>query len=44
MVEFLSDNWQLITAFVGAVAFLYRQVIATRKGVRALIRADLIRL
>nr|DAT96962.1 MAG TPA: minor structural protein [Caudoviricetes sp.] len=44
MVEFLRVNWQLITAFVGAVAFLYRQVIATRKGVRALLRADLIRL
>ncbi|MED9949748.1 MAG: hypothetical protein U0J63_05445 [Roseburia faecis] len=44
MLKFLSENWQLLTALIGAVAFLYRQVIATRKGVRALLRADLIRL
>ena len=44
MIKFISDNWQLITAFAGAVLFLYRQVIATRKGVRALLRADLIRV
>lgn len=39
MIKFISDNWQLITAFAGAILFLYRQVIATRKGVRALLRA-----
>lgn len=44
MIEYLSDNWQLICTLAGAVLFLYRQVIATRKGVRALLRADLIRL
>ena len=43
-LKFISDNWQIITAFLTAIAYLYRQVVATRKGVRALLRADLIRL
>lgn len=44
MIEFLSNNWQLLTTLAGVTACLYKQVIATRKGVRALLRADLIRL
>lgn len=44
MLETISDNWQLLTAIVGAFAYLYRQIVATRKGIRALLRADLIRL
>lgn len=44
MVKYLSDNWQLISVLAGALLFLYRQVVATRKGVRALLRADIIRL
>ena len=44
MVEFISDNWQILTALVTAVAYMYRQILATRKGIRALLRADLIRL
>lgn len=43
-MKFIFDNWQIITAFLTAIAYLYRQVVATRKGVRALLRADLIRL
>ena len=43
-LKFISDNWQIITAFLTSIAYLYRQVVATRKGVRALLRADLIRL
>ena len=41
MIEFLSNNWQLLTTLAGVTVCLYKQVIATRKGVRALLRADL---
>lgn len=44
MIEFISDNWQIITTFAGALLYMYRQIIATRRGIRALLRADLIRL
>ena len=43
-LEFSSDNWQILTAFFTVIAYLYRQIVATRKGIRALLRADLIRL
>jgi len=43
-LKFITDNWQIFTAFATAIAYLYRQIIATRKGIRALLRADLIRL
>lgn len=44
MFHFITDNWQIITAFATIIAYLYRQIIATRRGIRALLRADLIRL
>lgn len=44
MIEFISDNWQLLGLFASVIAYLYTQVMATRKGIRALLRADLIRL
>lgn len=44
MIEFVKDNWQILTTLVTALAYMYRQIIATRKGIRALLRADLIRL
>ena len=44
MLEFIQDNWQILTALVAALGYMYRQIIATRKGIRALLRADLIRL
>ena len=44
MLEFIQDNWQILTALVAAFGYMYRQIIATRKGIRALLRADLIRL
>lgn len=44
MLEFLKDNWQILTALVAALGYMYRQIVATRKGIRALLRADLIRL
>lgn len=44
MFEFISDNWQILTLLFSAVGYMYRQIIATRKAIRALLRADLIRL
>lgn len=44
MIAFLQENWQILTTIVTIFAYLYKQVMATRKGIRALLRADLIRL
>ena len=44
MIEFVSKNWQLLTTFAGVFLYMYRQIAATRRGIRALLRADLIRL
>lgn len=44
MIAFISDNWQILTTLVAALLYMYRQIVATRKGIRALLRADLIRL
>lgn len=44
MTEFITDNWQILSAMVAAITYLYQQIAATRKGIRALLRADLIRL
>ena len=44
MLECIKENWQIITTLVTALAYMYRRIVATRKGVRALLRADLIRL
>jgi len=44
MIEFIQDNWQILTAMVTVFGYLYRQIVATRRGIRALLRADLIRL
>ena len=44
MFEFISDNWQLLTLITGSMGYMYQQITATRKGIRALLRADLIRL
>jgi len=44
MIEFVQDNWQMLTTVFAALGYLYRQVMAAKKGIRALLRADLIRL
>ena len=44
MLECIKENWQIVTTLVTALAYMYRQIVATRKGIRALLRADLIRL
>lgn len=44
MLETIRDNWQLLTVLCGVLSYIYAQIQATRKGIRALLRADLIRL
>lgn len=42
--KFLSDNWEILSALFASMLYLYRQIRATKKGIKALLRADLIRL
>ena len=44
MIEFITENWKILTTLITVVSYLYYQIIAMRKGIRALLRADLIRL
>ena len=46
-IQYISDSWPAwlcMGVLFPLIAYLYKQVIATRKGIRALLRADLIRL
>lgn len=44
IIEFISNNWPIITTGGTAIIYLYTQVMAMRKGIKALLRADLIRM
>lgn len=44
MIEFITENWKILSLVFSALGYVYYQVIAMRKGIRALLRADLIRL
>lgn len=44
MIDFFRENWQILTFVCSCMAYLLKQIIATRRGIRALLRADLIRL
>ena len=44
LIDFITKHWHLLTAMLGAFSYLFMQVSAMRKGIRALLRADLIRL
>lgn len=44
MLEFFEKYWQFLATFLPVLGYMYRQIVATRSGVRALLRADLIRL
>ena len=44
MIEFLSENWKMISVLFSILSYMYYQIMAMRKGIRALLRADLIRL
>lgn len=43
-IEFVTKHWHLLVAFATAFGYLCTQVRAMRRGLRALLRADLIRL
>lgn len=44
ILEFISNYWAIITTLGAVIAYMYRQIIAQRRGIRALLRADIIRL
>lgn len=44
MIEFISENWKLLSVLFSALGYMYYQVMAMRKGIRALLRADIVRL
>ena len=44
MIEFITENWKFLSVFFSMLGYVYYQVVAMRKGIRALLRADLIRL
>ena len=43
-MDFITKYWHLLGVLIGVLAFMYHQILAMRKGMRALLRADLIRL
>lgn len=44
MIEYIAKTWQIWACAATILAYLYAQVVATRRGVRALLRADIIRM
>lgn len=44
VIKFITENWQIITTCGTAITYLYIQIVATRRGIRALLRADIVRL
>lgn len=44
LVKFISEYWQIVTVLCSIIGYLYAQMVATRRGIRALLRADIVRL
>ncbi len=44
ILEFIKENWQLLTIIFSVLGYVLSQIIAVRNGLRAVLRADLIRL
>ena len=44
LVDFISKHWHFLCVVCGALGFMYHQIRAMQNGVRALLRAGLIRL
>lgn len=44
MIEFISENWKLLSVLFSILSYMYYQILAMRRGICALLRADLIRL
>ena len=36
MIEFIKENWQILTTLTAALGYMYRQIIATRKGIKTI--------
>ena len=46
LIEYIKSSWPgwVCSAFVPVIVYLYSQVMASRNGVRALLRAEIIRV
>ena len=44
VLTFIKDYWSILIVIFGALSYLAKQVLAMRRGLRALLRADIIRL
>ena len=44
LINFISEYWQIVTVLCSIIGYLYAQMVATRRGIRALLRADIVRL
>lgn len=44
VITFIKDYWSILIALLSILSYLARQVMAMRRGLRALLRADIIRL
>lgn len=44
LIEFILENWKILSVVSGILGSIYYRISAAQKGIRALLRADLIRL
>lgn len=44
MLTFVKDYWSIFLVIFGALSYLTQQVLSIRRGLRAILRADIIRL
>lgn len=44
VLTFVKDYWSILIVIFGILSYLAKQVLAMRRGLRALLRADIIRL
>lgn len=44
IITFVKDFWTILVTLFGLITYLTKQVLAMRKGLRAMLRADIIRL
>lgn len=44
MLECVVNNWPILTTIFGVITYLFGQILAMRRGLRAILKADLIRL
>lgn len=44
MLTFVKDYWSILLVIFGGLSYLTQQVLSIRRGLRAILRADIIRL